>query len=410
MSRTGENLSGFSWQFLQAFGALAVEITRSLRNLLGGMMAALPFPERGRSAVNDRHALYRSVAVLAAVVAVLYLCWKILQPFAMVLAWAGVLAVVFHPVYCRIERRLKRPNLAAFATLSIAVLFVILPLTLLTVAVVREAASLSGTVETKARELVEDPRSGEWLGRAEEYAKRWIDVDHVLTADGLSKFLGKVSQVVLQSSVRVVGGALGLIVDLTFVVFALFFLLRDGARLVQWLSEVPAWGTGRAGALVERIRETVDASVYGVLTIALIQGALGTVIFLILGVPSAILWGVLMTVSAILPMVGPSLVWIPIAVVLAATGHPTKAAILVGWGVLVIGTIDNFLRPSLIGSRAKLHDLVVFFAVLGGLKMFGLIGFVLGPVIVAVGIGLLDAFREAGTDVAAPAPVSSVEP
>ena len=410
MSRTGENLSGFSWQFLQAFGVLAVEITRSLRNLLGGMMAALPFPERGRSAVNDRHALYRSVAVLAAVVAVLYLCWKILQPFAMVLAWAGVLAVVFHPVYRRIERRLKRPNLAAFATLSIAVLFVILPLTLLTVAVVREAASLSGTVETKARELVEDPRSGEWLGRAEEYAKRWIDVDHVLTADGLSKFLGKVSQVVLQSSVRVVGGALGLIVDLTFVVFALFFLLRDGARLVQWLSEVPAWGTGRAGALVERIRETVDASVYGVLTIALIQGALGTVIFLILGVPSAILWGVLMTVSAILPMVGPSLVWIPIAVVLAATGHPTKAAILVGWGVLVIGTIDNFLRPSLIGSRAKLHDLVVFFAVLGGLKMFGLIGFVLGPVIVAVGIGLLDAFREAGTDVAAPAPVSSVEP
>jgi len=410
MSRTGENLSGFSWQFLQAFGALVVEITRSLRNLLGGMMAALPFPERGRSAVNDRHVLYRSVAVLAAVVAVLYLCWKILQPFAMVLAWAGVLAVVFHPVYRRIERRLKRPNLAAFATLSIAVLFVILPLTLLTVAVVREAASLSGTVETKARELVEDPRSGEWLGRAEEYAKRWIDVDHVLTADGLSKFLGKVSQVVLQSSVRVVGGALGLIVDLTFVVFALFFLLRDGARLVQWLSEVPAWGTGRAGALVERIRETVDASVYGVLTIALIQGALGTVIFLILGVPSAILWGVLMTVSAILPMVGPSLVWIPIAVVLAATGHPTKAAILVGWGVLVIGTIDNFLRPSLIGSRAKLHDLVVFFAVLGGLKMFGLIGFVLGPVIVAVGIGLLDAFREAGTDVAAPAPVSSVEP
>jgi len=187
-------------------------------------------------------------------------------------------------------------------------------------------------------------------------------------------------------------------------------LLRDGARLVQWLSEVPAWGTGRAGALVERIRETVDASVYGVLTIALIQGALGTVIFLILGVPSAILWGVLMTVSAILPMVGPSLVWIPIAVVLAATGHPTKAAILVGWGALIIGTIDNFLRPSLIGSRAKLHDLVVFFAVLGGLKMFGLIGFVLGPVIVAVGIGLLDAFREAGTDVAAPAPVSSVEP
>lgn len=370
-------------------------------------MPLLPRWEQRRLHVTDRPALYRSVAVMVGFAAVLYLCWKILQPFAMVLAWSGVLAVVFYPLHRRIERRLGRPNLAAFATLAIAVLFVILPLTVLTVAVVREASNLSGSVEAKAREMIEDPRSSEWLRHGEEWAKRWIDVDHLLTAEGLRKFLGHVSEVVLQRSIRVVGGALGMIVDLTFVVFALFFLLRDGSKLVAWLTAIPAMGTGRAGAMLQRIRETIDASVFGVLAIALIQGALGTAMFLALRVPSAVLWGVLMTVSAILPMVGPSLVWIPIAAVLALTGHPVKAAILAGWGALVIGTIDNFLRPKLIGSRAKLHDLVVFFAVLGGLKMFGLIGFVLGPVIVAVGLGLVEAFREAGTDVAAPAPESA---
>jgi len=120
---------------------------------------------------------------------------------------------------------------------------------------------------------------------------------------------------------------------------------------------------------------------------------LGGLAFWVLGLPSALLWGVLMTLLSMIPMTGSWLVWIPAALYLVATGHWVKAIILVAWGALVVGTIDNFLRPRLVGKRAHLHELLVFFSVLGGLRLFGLLGLVLGPVVLAIAIALLSATR-----------------
>jgi predicted PurR-regulated permease PerM len=139
-----------------------------------------------------------------------------------------------------------------------------------------------------------------------------------------------------------------------------------------------------------------------VLVIAVIQGVLGGLAFWVLGLPSPLLWGVVMIFLSMIPMAGAFIVWVPAAIYLAITGHWVSALILTVWGALVIGSIDNFLRPKLVGEKTRLHELLVFFSVLGGLQVFGVIGLVLGPVIVAITIALLDVLRHA--DGVSPAP------
>jgi predicted PurR-regulated permease PerM len=153
---------------------------------------------------------------------------------------------------------------------------------------------------------------------------------------------------------------------------------------VQWLD------------IMNRTRDVIGATVYGVLVISAIQGTLGTFIFWVLGLPSPLLWGVVMFFLSMIPMAGAFLVWVPAAIYLALTGAFLQAGILVVWGVLVIGSIDNFLSPRLVGQRARLHELLIFFAVLGGLEVFGVLGLVLGPVVVALTLALIEMARQAG--------------
>jgi hypothetical protein len=148
-------------------------------------------------------------------------------------------------------------------------------------------------------------------------------------------------------------------------------------------------------AIFVRTHEVISASVQGVVVIAAIQGILGGLAFWALGLPSPLMWGAVMVVLSMIPVVGSTIVWVPTALYLALTGHWIKATLLVAWGAGVIGMLDNILRPRLVGGRTRLHELIVFFSVLGGLQVFGILGLVVGPVVVAITLALLDVFRRA---------------
>ncbi|MCA1601019.1 MAG: AI-2E family transporter [Acidobacteria bacterium] len=193
----------------------------------------------------------------------------------------------------------------------------------------------------------------------------------------------------------VIGGVIGAIVQMFFVVFTMYYLFRDGDKIFAALRDALPLESKQATAIMARTRDVIGASVYGVLAIAIVQGVLGGLAFWALGVPSAIVWGVAMTFLSMIPMLGAFLVWVPAAIYLALTGHAVKAVLLVLWGTLVIGMIDNFLRPKLVGERTKLHELLIFFAVLGGLQVFGVLGIVLGPVVLAITLALVDVFQAA---------------
>jgi predicted PurR-regulated permease PerM len=335
----------------------------------------------------------RWIALLTALVIALYLCWRMVQPFANVLLWAVVLSFVFIPVHRRIERRIQRPPLSAAVSTALVVLTIVLPVTLITLALVGELRDL-------ARSL--DAHTGPWLDPASPVigpVLRWIepyvDLSEVQSPGFVRARLEAWSGVLAAGTLGVVGGVASAAVQTLLVVFTLYYLFRDGDAIRRAAYDVVPIDRGQARDIISRMGAVVGATVYGVLVIAAIQGALGFFIFWALGLPSPLLWGVVMFFLSMIPMAGAFLVWAPAALYLALSGAVTKAIVLTAWGVLVVGSIDNFLSPRLVGRRASMHELLIFFAVLGGLEVFGIIGVVLGPVVVAVTLALLEIVRQA---------------
>lgn len=333
----------------------------------------------------------RWLAVVVATALALYLCWLMMRPFVGVLEWAIVLVIVFYPIHKRLLARIKRRGLSALISCLLVVFVVVLPLTLLTTAVAGELAKVIPVLPAQISSLMDSQTST--LGRVFDWLESRFGIETARSQQFLVDQLQRTSAYVLGFSWNLLGNIVGGIVKAFFVLFTMYYLFRDGEKIVKRLPEILPLKKESGEAIMTRIKEVVGASVYGVVTIAALQGLLGGLAFWVLGVPSPLLWAVLMTFVCMIPLAGSFLVWLPLAIYLIATGHWTKAILLVAWGVLIVSTVDNFLRPKLIRNQTRLHELFVFFSVLGGITVFGLLGIVLGPVVLAVTFGLLQTFR-----------------
>ena len=347
----------------------------------------MPAPE------SKRNIQARWIALLFGTTVALYLCWLMLQPFLDVLLWALVLVIIFYPVHRRIRARTGKPSLSALLSSALVIVTILVPLSLVTLAVVREVAQLAQYLKDNADTLL-DPNSPQlsglmsWLGQ-------YIDVEQLRSQDFIAERLKNLSGTIAGRTLGFLGGFVGGLVQTFFVIFTMYYLFRDGERMRFALRYALPLESSQASEIFQRTSEVIGASVYGVLVIATIQGTIGGLAFWALGLPSALLWGVVMILLSMIPMLGAFLVWVPAALYLLATGHWVKALVLTLVGLFVIGVIDNFLRPKLVGERTRLHELIIFFSVLGGLQVFGILGLVLGPVIVAITLALLDVFRKA---------------
>ncbi len=333
----------------------------------------------------------RWIAVLAATAIALYLCWLMLRPFIGVLEWAVVLVIIFYPVHKRLAGKIKRRGLSALVSCLLVVLVVVLPLTILTTALVEELAKVVPNLPSQLSELFNSRTSP--FGRLFGWIEARFGIDTFRSQAFIVDQLKQSSERLLGISFNLMGNIVGGIVKAFFVVFTMYYLFRDGERIVAKLPAVLPLSNEQSEAIIVRTQEVVSASVYGVVTIAVLQGLLGGIAFWILGIPSPLLWAVLMAFVCMIPIAGSFLVWLPLSIYLIANGHWTKAAMLIVWGALVVSTIDNFLRPRLIRNQTKLHELFVFFSVLGGISVFGLLGIVLGPVVLAITLGLLQTFQ-----------------
>ena len=332
------------------------------------------------------------VALIAVLLAALYVCWLMFQPFFNVLLWAAVLCVVFYPMHRRILARTGKPSLAAGLSTLAVVLLILLPVTAVTVAVVRELSGAATAFQASDQPWTAPPA----VARALDFAGRYVDIDKETARKFLAERMQTWGTALAASTLVVVGGAVGAVAQTLLVVFTLFYFFRDGDNIRRSAYQMVPLERVQWQDIIARTRDVIGATVYGVLAISAIQGTLGYVIFLVLGLPSPLLWGVVMFLMSMIPMAGAFLVWVPAALYLALIGSYVKAGILVAWGVVVIGSIDNVLSPKLVGRRARLHELLIFFAVLGGLQVFGVLGLVLGPVVVAMTLALIEMAREAG--------------
>ena len=334
------------------------------------------------------------VLILAATLA---LGW-ILLPFYGAVLWGVVLAIVFAPLYRLLVRTTgQRRSLAALCTVGIIVLMVILPLTLLGTSLAQEVSGVYARVQSGELDIV-------------KFLQHLLDalpsgVMNLLNRFGLGSLAGmqeKLSAGLLKGSDFLTTQALDIgqstfdfFVNLFVMLYLLFFLLRDKDSLNQRIRDAIPLRHDQLDALLQKFIVVIRATVKGNLLVALLQGTLGGVMFWFLGISASLLWGVLMVFLSLLPAVGAGLVWIPVAVYLLATGAVWQGVLLIAYGALVIGLVDNALRPILVGKDTKMPDYVVLISTLGGISTFGLNGFVLGPVIAAMFIAVWDIFAGA---------------
>jgi len=333
-------------------------------------------PERERAAALGFYA----VAVVLA-----YLVYQMFRPFLVPLAWAGVLAICFYPAHRRFELHVSRGRAALLSTASVALL-VIVPMLAVASAFVSEASRMLDEVP---RLLTEMPGFAQrWLQTVLRYLPGGgaIDAAALLSdsARRLAAFLSSQAAAVLQDVVLFV-------IDLVIMIFALFFLFRDAPTMMAAVRRLMPVRTDVGERLIEQTRTLVTASVTSSLIVATVQGILGGLTFWFLGLSAPVFWGVIMAAFCLLPF-GAWVVWGPAAIWLMLTGSVVRGCVLAGVGFGIVSAIDNVLRPILLSGRTEMNGLLLFISLLGGVMAFGTVGLVLGPVLMATGVALFEAF------------------
>ena len=321
-----------------------------------------------------------------------YLVWRIVVPLWQPLVWAALLGSLLAPLNSRLARRLGgRPRLASATTTLLAVLLLLMPIAIVAGAVTAQAAQLLGRLNAQAPQV--DATSLD-LANMPLLARplAWLGSHTTITSDQLQGwFVEAVKRVVQQiasSSGNLVLGALGTVVSFALMLFVLFFVLRDGPALAQKVVRMLPIEERRRSRLWRHLVDVNRAVFMGIGLTALVQGVLIGVGFWIAGLPSPLVFGVLGALCALIPLVGTSLVWVPGVAVLAIHGDYGHATFLAAWSLLVVGSVDNFLRPMLISGRTELPTLAVFIGVMGGLSAFGFIGLFVGPIVLGLLVAL----------------------
>jgi len=317
----------------------------------------------------------------------LYVCYRLVEPFIPALAISIALAVATSAPYRWLRSRVRNNSTAAGIAVIFVTLLIMVPIGFLTSYIVQAAI-----------QNINDLRAGGGFTELRhQFEHKPVIGPLILQAEArlnLDEQLANVGQGVASKAGGVLAGSFGVLTQLVITLFVLFFLYRDGgsARLV-FVKLLPL-SHAEAENMTDRVAGTIQATVNGSVIVAACQAILATTIYGLLGVPMFVLWGATTFFAAFVPVFGTSLIWIPVTLYLLFTGAWVKAVILVAWSALVIGTIDNVLYPLLVGDKLQVHTVLTFFAVLGGVGLFGPAGIILGPMVLAVTVGLLEVWSK----------------
>jgi len=346
------------------------------------------------SALEDKTFL---LLLLLVSLAFLWVLW----PFFGAVFWGAIFALMFSPLFLRLLARMpKKRTLAALLTVSIILVLVILPVGFISALLAQESVSVYKRVESGELSV------GRYFQQIYDALPAWSS--GLLERSGLNNLgliqariaesLTKGSQFLATQALNIGQNAFDFFVSFFIMLYLLFFFLRDGAALSRRIREAIPMDAEIKRNLFSKFTTVIRATVKGNIVVAMLQGALGGLIFWILGIHAPVLWGTLMAFLSLLPAVGAALVWIPVAIYFLATGAIWQGVVLIAFGVLVIGLVDNILRPVLVGKDTKMPDYVVLVSTIGGMSLFGLNGFVIGPVIAAMFMAAWGIFAKARQD------------
>lgn len=324
---------------------------------------------------------YGSMLLLA------WLLYRVCEPFLVPLAWSGVLAICWWPVHLRLLARFSPAWAAALSTALLSGLLII-PVVLLGIALAQQAG---GAIENVQAAFSKGPPASvrEHWGQA----RAWLPLPAIdQLASSAAEAAKAASGVIARQAGFILGALMVVLLDVTIVIFALFFMLRDGPAIGAAIRRLIPLDATHRDRLVVEVHDLIHASVTSSMIVASAQGFLGGVLFLVLGVEGALFWGVVMSFLSLFPLIGSWLVWAPAAGWLLLNDHFIKGIIMIIGGVVMVGGIDNILRPILLGERSQMGMLHLLVALLGGVAAFGFIGLILGPVVMAVALSIFRAY------------------
>jgi predicted PurR-regulated permease PerM len=348
------------------------------------------------NSMDGRHALEQGFLLLLVVAATLAFGWLI-GPFVGAILWGVITAILFAPLHARLLAAMpRRRNFVALFVVLVIMALVIVPALLLAAALTSEASVAYARLQSGDIDL------GQAFIEAErhlpDFAQRW------LATVGLTDFAAvqaKIGQSVA-SSFRILAGqafnlgqsTLAFFLAMGVMLYLTFFLLRDGTALVARVERCLPLPIDQRRLLMARFVEVVRATIKGSIIVALLQGLIGGIVFSALGISGALLWGVAMAIFSLFPAIGTGLIWVPVTIYLLATGHVGQGLGLFACGFLIISSVDNVVRPILVGRDARMPDYVVLITTLGGFELMGFNGFVIGPVIAALFITIWEIFAK----------------
>ena len=322
----------------------------------------------------------------------------VLWPYYGAVFWGSVLAILFNALFLRLLRKMpQKRTLAALLTLSIILVLVILPVGLISALLTQEAASVYQRVQSGKLSF------GRYFQQIYDALPSWVNgildrsgLDNLgLIQERVTSSLTQGSQFIAAQALSIGQNAFDFFVSFFIMLYLLFFFLRDGGALSRRIKEAIPLDADIKRNLFSKFTTVIRATVKGNIVVAILQGALGGLMFWVLDIHAPVLWGTLMAFLSLLPAVGAAIVWVPVAIYFLATGAIWQGVLLIAYGVLVIGLVDNVLRPVLVGKDTKMPDYVVLVSTIGGMSLFGLNGFVIGPVIAAMFMAAWDIFMKA---------------
>lgn len=326
-------------------------------------------------------------------------CAYLLSPFLPAILGAAVLAIAMAPLDARLERGTRRPTLSAFLCVLFAFIVMLIPAVMVTTAAI-------GELREVYRQLDRKSEAGGSLSAQLDYllvpALDWLAARTGMAAEELrASILERLTQAggtLLRSTTSLAGGLIEGIVQIVVGGMTLFFLLRDGPSILQRLRAASPLSEDQTSQLLEHTASSVVANIYGVLAVAAAQGTLAGVGFWMAGLRAPVLWGLVTALFSMIPLIGTAAVWVPAVVLLAIDGQWSRASLLAGWSAGLVAMADNVVRPWVVGQRTNSSPLLVFFALLGGARLFGFAGIFIGPVVLSITSVLFRFWSAAGSD------------
>jgi predicted PurR-regulated permease PerM len=333
----------------------------------------------------------KAVVLFALTAAAVILCGLLAWPFLPALTWALALGVIAYPLHYWLVRRTGWENLSAGLTVAVVAAALIVPGYFLTRQLALETTAFARQAQEKVEsgELEQSLQRVPWLGGSLDWLREHVD---------LQREVRNLSERIVGSLQPLLSGSIAAALQFLTMLLVLFFVFRDRRTILGGMRALLPMSRAESDRLFKRVADAVHATIYSEFVVSLVQGVSGGLLFWALGLPAPVFWGLIMTVLGILPYLGAFLVWVPAAAVLALAGRYWEAAVLVAWGLLMAGPVNNVLYAWLAGRRLRLHPLPTFFAFVGGLAVFGLSGMVIGPVILAVTLALLEVWRQRTKD------------